>query len=88
LLKAFLTWNKRTFRKTHNLIELGRACVKINAAFQPAALEITTISGWAVETRYPGGWNAPSRGEVENAIAKVHELHTLVVSNLPTELQS
>jgi HEPN domain-containing protein len=28
-LKGFLTWHGRTFRKTHNLVELGGACSAI-----------------------------------------------------------
>jgi HEPN domain-containing protein len=31
-LKALLTWHDRAFRKTHNLVELGEACVEIDAA--------------------------------------------------------
>ncbi|MHB1846620.1 MAG: HEPN domain-containing protein [Deltaproteobacteria bacterium] len=34
-LKAFLAWNDQPFRKTHNLIELGDACTRIDPALQP-----------------------------------------------------
>ncbi len=71
-LKAFLTWNKKTFRKTHNLLELGRACVKLDSGFRPIAIELTTISGWAVETRYLGDWSRPTSddGEGNNESAR------------------
>lgn len=29
-LKAYLTWNRQPFRKTHNLVELGESCAKLD----------------------------------------------------------
>lgn len=31
-LKAFLTWHDQPFRKTHNLVEIGQACVTIDTS--------------------------------------------------------
>ena len=36
-LKAFLSWHDIAFRKTHDLIELGQACVGVQADLEPAA---------------------------------------------------
>ena len=33
-LKAFLTWHNQPFRKTHNLVELGEACSRIDAGLK------------------------------------------------------
>jgi HEPN domain-containing protein len=32
--KGFLTWHTTTFRKTHNLVRLGKACVKIRRSIR------------------------------------------------------
>lgn len=36
LLKAFLTWNQRAFRKTHELRELAIVCTEIDETLGPA----------------------------------------------------
>ena len=32
VLKGFLAWHDRPFRKTHDLVEIGQACVEIDAS--------------------------------------------------------
>lgn len=34
-LKAFLSWHRVPFRETHNLVELGEACCRIDASLGP-----------------------------------------------------
>ena len=34
-LKAFLVWHSIPFRKTHNLVELGEACCRIDESLGP-----------------------------------------------------
>jgi HEPN domain-containing protein len=62
-LKGFLVWNSNVFRKTHSRIELGQACVQIDAGLEPFTFEAVSLSGYAVETRYPGSWGVPSGKE-------------------------
>ena len=45
--KGFLTWHSITFRKTHNLVKLGKACVKIDPTLEPIAARVARVSGWA-----------------------------------------
>jgi HEPN domain-containing protein len=85
--KEFLTWNSKAFRKTHNLVRLGKACVKLDPTLNPIAARVARISGWAVETRYPGESNHPSLAEVEEAIRLVRELYSVVVARLPNEVK-
>ncbi len=34
-LKGFLAWHDRPFRKTHNLVEIGEACVFVDSTLEP-----------------------------------------------------
>ncbi len=85
ILKAFLTWHGRRFTKTHNLVRLGKACVKLDPTLEPISSEIALISGWAVETRYPGTWEQPTFQEVLEALEKVRQLREAVLGSLPQE---
>src|SRR5216683_2172353 len=52
--KAFLTWHKQVFPKTHDLRILGAACVTIDATLDSVSRPVAKISGYAVAPRYPG----------------------------------
>lgn len=54
-MKAVLTWNEVTFRKTHDLDELKEACLPFvgDAVDQLAGVE--RLSQYAWRFRYPGG---------------------------------
>jgi HEPN domain-containing protein len=61
-LKAFLTWHERTFRRTHDLEELGKDCLAIDAT--PALIdEADVLSDYAWKLRYPGAPYTPEREE-------------------------
>jgi HEPN domain-containing protein len=87
ILKAFLTWRGERITKTHSLVRLGKACVKLDAGLEQVSREVGPISGWAVETRYPGGWNAPTPAEVTEAIETVRQLRDAILSRLPPEVK-
>jgi HEPN domain-containing protein len=54
--KAFLTWHKHPFTKTHDLGALGGDCVAIDPTLSTVSSAVAPISGYAVEPRYPGPW--------------------------------
>lgn len=60
-LKAFLTWHSQTFRKTHNPVELGIACERIDASLAELLREAGPLTEYAWQFRYPGEPEAPSR---------------------------
>ena len=39
VLKGFLAWHDRPFRKTHDLVEIGHACVAIHPSLEPVIRE-------------------------------------------------
>lgn len=52
--KAFLTWHKQIFSKTHDLGVLGAECVAIDSTLGTVSSAVAQVSGYAVEPRYPG----------------------------------
>ncbi|MDR3719628.1 MAG: HEPN domain-containing protein [Bryobacteraceae bacterium] len=49
--KAFLTFSDVTFRKTHDLNELGRQCADLNPALTPVFREASDLTDYAVVFR-------------------------------------
>jgi len=53
-LKALLTWNGVTFRKTHGLEELGEACLRLEPMLRPLVDRAVPLTEYAWRFRYPG----------------------------------
>jgi len=58
-LKAFLGWHDRPFRKTHDLIELGRQCLEIDPTLADLLAEAAPLTEYASMFRYPGDERRP-----------------------------
>ena len=63
--KAFLTWHQRTFRRTHDLEELGKDCQAIDGTLAALLEEADVLSDYAWKLRYPGPAYTPERKETE-----------------------
>jgi HEPN domain-containing protein len=85
-MKAFLTWNGQVFRKIHSLVEIGEACAKLDSGLAEVSSRVAPISGWAIETRYPGEWVSPTEAEVTRALETVRELFLAIQSRLPNDI--
>jgi len=68
-MKAFLAWHDVPFRKTHNLEELGRQCVALDATLETLADQAVPLTEYAWKFRYPGESDEPTREEAEQALA-------------------
>lgn len=64
-LKAFLTYHERTFRRTHDLEELGKDCQAIDGTLAVQLEDADVLSDYAWRLRYPGAPYIPEREEVE-----------------------
>jgi HEPN domain-containing protein len=62
-LKAFLTWHRTTFRKTHELRELAMVCVGIDATLEATLEPAVVLSQYAWKFRYPGAPYEPDADE-------------------------
>lgn len=87
VLKGFLTWHDRPFRKTHSLEELGEQCLEMDPALRALIDRAVPLTEYAWKFRYPGEPEEPSRQEAEEALAIARELYLAVVSRLPREVR-
>jgi HEPN domain-containing protein len=85
ILKGFLTWHDEPFKKNHDLSEIGQVCKQIDNSFGTAIDRVSSITPWAIESRYPGDWQLPSPARIIEAINDVRELLREVLSRLPAE---
>jgi HEPN domain-containing protein len=82
-LKAFLTGHDTLFKKTHDLDELGRACVALDAGLSESLLSVSTLTVFAWEFRYPGDTQVPSMHEVHEYLDIANRLYTGILARLP-----
>lgn len=61
--KAFLTFHNVTFRKTHDLNELGGQCAALNPALAPLFKEASDLTDYAVVFRYLDAPREPDESE-------------------------
>lgn len=67
-LKAFLTSRDRPFRKTHDLVELGRECVALDSSLEEVLRQAAPLTEYAWRYRYPGDVEEPAAKEVDEAL--------------------
>ena len=85
-LKAFLTWRDIPFRKTHNLEEIGEACLKLDSTLRDLVDRVVPLTEYAWKFRYPGELEEPSIEEARNALATAREMYEGIVDRLPVEV--
>lgn len=86
-MKAFLALHDVPFRKTHNLEELGRQCVGLDATLGPLVDQAVPLTEYAWRFRYPGESDEPTREEAEPALATARSLYEAVLARVPAEAQ-
>lgn len=84
-LKAYLSWYDAPFRKTHDLAELGRQCVGIDATLEDVCrrAERLTVVAWIF--RYAGDEAEPPASEARDALALARDLNEAILGRLPRE---
>ncbi len=82
-LKAFLTAHDTPFKKTHDLDELGRACLEQDAGLGDSMRSVATLTVFAWEFRYPGDTQVPSMNEVREYLAIAETLYAAILDRLP-----
>lgn len=86
-MKAFLAWHDVPFRKTHNLEELGRQCVALDATLQRLADQAAPLTEYAWKFRYPGEVEEPTSEEAEQALGTARQVYEAVLTRVPPEVQ-
>jgi HEPN domain-containing protein len=86
-LKGFLAWHGRTFRKTHNLSELGQGALEVASDLTDIMHRAASLTAYAWRFRYPGEPEPASPGEVEVALALAREVLDAILARLPDEVR-
>ncbi|NGZ10078.1 MAG: HEPN domain-containing protein [Nitrospira sp. LK70] len=82
-LKGFLTAYDTLFKKTHDLDELGRVCLELDAGLADAIQSAIPLTVFAWEFRYPGDSQVPSIKEANESLAVATMLYSAVLQRLP-----
>ncbi len=85
--KGFLTWHGFTFRKTHNLEELGESCLRLDSTLKRAVDKAVPLTEYAWKFRYPGEPESPSREEASEAMAIAREVYESLLARLPDDVR-
>jgi hypothetical protein len=86
-LKGFLAWHDVPFRKTHYLMEIGEACIAIDATLKELVGRAVPLTEYAWKFRYPGETAAPARKEVAFALVLATEVYQAIIARLPKEVR-
>ena len=87
VLKGFLAWHDRPFRKTHDLVEIGHACVEIDASLEPVLREAAPLTEYAWKFGYPGEPEEPTAGEADDAMSKARAVYEAILAHLPNDVR-
>ena len=85
-MKALLAWHDLPFRKTHNLEELGAACVTFAPELEAHVARAVPLTEYAWKFRYPGELLEPSEDEALSALGIARDLYDAIVERLPSEV--
>jgi HEPN domain-containing protein len=86
-MRAFLAWHDVPVRKTHNLEELGRQCVELDANPGTLADQAAPLTEYAWRFRYPGESDEPVREEAEHALVVARIVYSAILTRMPPEVQ-
>lgn len=82
-LKGFLVWHGVPFRKTHNLIELGEACCRIEAGLESLLRRAALLTEYASKFRHPGDAENATAAEATEALGTAREVFEALLRLLP-----
>ena len=83
-MKAYLVHREQTFRKTHNLTELGGAVARLEPTWTELMKHASLLTEFAWRFRYPGEPATVSRQDAEQAIALAGKVLDEVMYRLPS----
>ena len=84
-LKAYLVFAGIEFPATHNLADLVTLCKKKDTTFNEIIEKAESLTGFAVEIRYPDDYVVPSIEETREAYEKVKEIKEFVLRRIRFE---
>lgn len=82
-LKALLTWWDAEFPKTHVLATLIALIEKRNAELATSLLDVTALTPYGVELRYPGDRPEASPADAREAVLLARKVRDAILPLLP-----
>lgn len=86
-LKAYLTWRDEPFEKTHSLVALVAKWLAWDPSFEELRTAATTLTPYAVASRYPGDLPELTEAEAQEALTLARQVWDFVLQRLPSEVQ-
>jgi len=87
-LKAFLAWQDVPFRKTHNIEELGRTCLSLDATLRSVVDRAVPLTEYAWKFRYPGEPEEPSLEEARDALDAARAVYEAIVTRVGSKARA
>ncbi len=85
-LKALLALHGQPVPRTHDLEELQRLCTPLLSLAEFSTLDLTELSGYAVELRYDADfW--PGLDTASEAVALAEQVRAMIVRAVPAEAE-
>ena len=84
--KGFLSWHDRTFRKTHNLVEIGELAAAVDSTLEPLLRRAAPLTEYAWRFRYPGDLDEPPVEEAREALTIAREVFEALLTRLPPDV--
>jgi HEPN domain-containing protein len=72
--KAFLTFHRIAFRKTHDLADLGSQCANVEPSLEPILRQVVKLTDYASAFRYPDAPYEPDAAETAEALTVAAKL--------------
>ena len=85
-LKAYLTLHDTILPKTYSLVALIALCLEIDDEFEALRVAGTTLTPYAVASRYPGDVSNLSLADSQQALSLAQEVWQFVLSKLPNDI--
>jgi HEPN domain-containing protein len=76
--KAFLTFHAVSFRRTHDLNELGMQCSALNVGLSPLLQQAAGLTDYAVLFRYFDAPREPDKAEAAIALAIAQQVYDTI----------
>lgn len=86
-MKAFLAWHDMPFRKTHDLEQIGEACLAIDPTLKEVVDRSIPLTEYAWKFRYPGQPASPTHKEAKAALALAVEVYDKFLARLSIDVR-
>ena len=85
VLKAFLTFHQKAFRRTHDLSDLSPDCLSVDDTLQSVVANAECLTQYGWRFRYPGAPYEPNVAEADGEMQKAEAVVGEIARRLTSE---